>query len=383
MKRKHLQSLPLPSQPCRQGLSALGGPLTRAVVAIGCAAAVAPAAAQSSVTISGSLDVGVNINNNAAGQRLVRLEQRHEPATLGFRGREDMGGGLTALFELVGSVAADSGTFNAWDKQAVVGLSDTRWGTLTLGRNSDTISDLVPMDPPRYNSVTGVHVGNLDRTAGNYLNNSIRYRTPMVAGFWGNLLYSLKEDGTSTTNTRPSRGANLNYQQGPLRVTAAYLDVRGVSIRPYNALGIATLFGNSYAGNTTASIVVDQRIAGIGAYYDVGGVRLLGEATEVRLKVADKPTESLRTVALGVARDPAAGIGWRPAIGADYSTLNDSRWAKVYGILDYYISRRTDVYLRVISQQASGPNQKAALYLEGPSASNRQTVTGFGMTTRF
>lgn len=382
MKRRTPSSV-LPLRRCsRPGTAILQRPLGCAIAVIGWAAVAAPAAAQSSVTISGSLDVGVNINSNAAGQRLTRLEQRHEPATLGFRGREDLGNGLSAIFELVGSVAVDSGAFNAWDKQALVGLSDTRWGTLMLGRNSDTISDLVPMDPPRYNSVTGVHVGNLDRTAGNYLNNSVRYRSPTIGGFWGNVIYSAKEDGTSATNARPSRGANLNYQQGPMRVTMAYLDVRGVSIRPYNALGIATLFGNTYAGNAAASIVVDQKIAGIGAFYDVGGVRLLGEATTVRLR-GNNRGETLRTVALGVARDPAVGTGWRPAIGADYSTLNDSRWSKVYGILDYYLSRRTDVYLRVISQRASGPSQKAALYLEGPSSTNRQTVVGFGVTTRF
>lgn len=335
------------------------------------------------VTIYGSLDIGVNINKNTLGAQLTKLEQRHEPSNIGFRGREDLGQGLAAIFQLEGSVAVDSGNFTFFDKQSYVGLSHNEWGTLTLGRNSDSISDLVPVDPPRYNSVTAVHVGNLDRTAGNYLNNSVRYRSIPKGGLNFSAIYSVKEDGTSTTNTGNSGGFSVNYIDGPLRVSAAALEVKGLTIRPFNALGIPTFLGVNFANQLTKTVTINQNIAGIGASYDVAGWRMLGEATQAKLSTTSAK-ETLNTYALGVAKDPNAGIGLRPAVGVNRSTLRDSSWTTTFAILDYYLTKRTDVYLRVVGQKASGPDgQRAALYLEGPSSNKSQTVYGFGVTHRF
>lgn len=354
----------------------------RTLVATAAMACAAGAWAQSSVTISGTLDVGYHWNSNAAAGGVSRVETRHEPSFVRFSGVEDLGGGLQARFALDMGVQVDSGSSTGFSRESSVGLSSSRWGSITLGRQYDTMIDLVGVDPPRFNSVTAVHVGNWDRSAGNFLNNMIKYRTPNLGGFIGTVMYSPKEDGSSATNSGKSSGASGTYISGPLRVSAAVLRIEGLTHRPLNETGRSSLFGANFA-TTAASIVTKDTIGGIGAYYDVSGWRVLGEITRAKLEAPNGRTETYRTVAAGVVKTPNT-LGLRPGVGMNYTALSDSRYTSAYAILDYYFSRRTDAYIRVITQRAKGPaGQRAALYLEGPSSKDSQTVVGIGVTHRF
>src|SRR5215217_179073 len=89
-----------------------------------------------------------------AGQRL----ERHKP--IGFRGSEDLGGGLSAAFHLESGIAADSGSSTTvnqfFDRRSTASLVDKRWGELRMGR------DFVPTyvswsrcDPFAYVGVAG------------------------------------------------------------------------------------------------------------------------------------------------------------------------------------------------------------------------------------
>lgn len=358
--------------------------VSMAVAAAACLAATA-AAAQSGVSIYGVLDTGAQGNTNVAGEKTRRLETRHEPSYIGFRGSEDLGDGLSAVFRLESSVAIDTGTTNAttfFSRQAFVGLESKQLGTLTFGRQYDTIIDLVGVDPARFNSVSAVHGGNWDRTSGTYVNNAVKYRSPTLGGAVNfSLLYSMSENKSSSTNAGKAVGASANYIQGPLRVSAAYLKIDGASHRPLNDLGVSSLYGQTFA-STGSAIVTDDTIAGVGAYYDFSNIRLLGLVTQTKAEVAaTRRSEKVKAGGVGLVYNPT-GIGFRPSIGFNRAELNDARWNTLYGILDYYLSRRTDVYVRVLSQKADGP-ARAALFLEGPASGTSQTVYGLGVTHRF
>lgn len=354
-----------------------------ALAACACAGS-AMAQSTTSVNILGVLDVGMQRTSNAQGAPLNRVETRHEPSHLTFTGTENLGGGMQARFVLGMSIAVDTGNSpSGFNRETYVALGSTQWGTVQVGRQYDTIVDLVAVDPPRFNSVNAVHLGNWDRTAGAYLNNSIKYRTPNLGGFTATMMVTLKEDATSATNIGKANGFSANYISGPLRLSAAYLRIDGASHRPLNDTGRSDLFGGTYA-TTAASVITDDRIGGFGAYYDVAGWRALGEVTQTRLTAPNGRREQLRTVSVGAVKDPNS-IGFRPGFGVNYSTMAGSRWTSVFGVLDYYLSKRTDVYVRVVAQQAgSGPaNQRAALFLEGPSSDRKQNVVGAGITHRF
>jgi predicted porin len=98
------------------------------------------AVAQSNVTIYGTVDLAVQSMSkvDTAGARRTALESGGlSPSILGFRGTEDLGGGLKASFNLEGHLAADSGAGQQWGglfgRQANVGLSSSL-GSLTLGK---------------------------------------------------------------------------------------------------------------------------------------------------------------------------------------------------------------------------------------------------------
>lgn len=105
------------------------------------AATCGAAHAQSSVTLYGLLDASVEHINNvgANGDSLTRSPglTGSVPSRLGFRGTEDLGGGLRAVFTLETGFGVDSGTLNQggrfFGRQAYVGLAGD-WGTVTLGR---------------------------------------------------------------------------------------------------------------------------------------------------------------------------------------------------------------------------------------------------------
>src|SRR5438094_9675793 len=98
--------------------------------------------AQSSVTIYGIVDAAVehytNVDNQGSSRTwMPSLGGGMFPSRLGFKGAEDLGGGLKAIFDLEDGVYVDTGANGQnrlFGRQAWVGLAGD-WGQLTLGRN--------------------------------------------------------------------------------------------------------------------------------------------------------------------------------------------------------------------------------------------------------
>lgn len=132
-----------------------------ALAALACAAASSHA--QSNVTIYGIMDAGLEYANhaNAAQQSVTRVTSgRQNTSRFGFRGTEDLGGGLKALFNLEGRLFLDAGSSDGvlFKRQANVGRRGD-FGRVVLGRSFTTTYDLLlPFDPlgfaPNYSWVT-------------------------------------------------------------------------------------------------------------------------------------------------------------------------------------------------------------------------------------
>lgn len=187
------------------------------VAGIGLALFAGGASAQSSVTIYGVIDAAAEHVNNvgAGGDGLTRMPSLtgSAPSRLGFRGTEDLGGGLGALFTLEMGIAPDSGTMNqggrAFGRQSFVGLSGP-WGSVTLGRQYTmlfwSILDADILGPNIYGS------SSLDSYIPNArADNSIAYRGTF-SGFTVGATYSL---GRDTVNAGPSpAGSNCAGESG-------------------------------------------------------------------------------------------------------------------------------------------------------------------------
>ena len=116
--------------------------MIRRTSALGLAAALAligtAALAQSSVTISGTLDMGARqVKNGRLGSISSEVSGSNLTSKLIIRGVEDLGGGLRAGFFLDSTILGDTGATNTpfWDRQSTVSLSHVNAGELRLGRD--------------------------------------------------------------------------------------------------------------------------------------------------------------------------------------------------------------------------------------------------------
>ncbi|MDQ3060225.1 MAG: porin [Pseudomonadota bacterium] len=170
-----------------------------------------------SVTLYGMVDAGVESVSNvaSAGGRITRMPSNTGilPSRVGFRGKEDLGAGLSAVYTLEMGFAPDTGASGQggrlFGRQSTVGLSGN-WGTVTVGRQWTMLFwSLVDADivgPAVYG------LGSLDSYIPNSrIDNSIAYK-----GKFDNLTvgatYSL---GRDTVNAGPSpAGANCPGENG-------------------------------------------------------------------------------------------------------------------------------------------------------------------------
>jgi len=203
---------------------------TLAAAAMLLLASTAPTAwSQSNVTVYGVLDAGLSFEGgNKAGSVTKLTGGISSGSRLGFKGTEDLGGGSTALFVLESGVQADTGASGQggvlFGRQAFVGIGNTTLGTLTFGRQyAPHYLAAVMADP--FNSGTSADEKNLINAVSNggRLDNSIKYASAVFHGFSGDLVYAAGEiagDASAAT----SRGAGINYADGPLAVRLTYHD---------------------------------------------------------------------------------------------------------------------------------------------------------------
>lgn len=134
--------------------------MNKNILAAAIAAAVSGSAwAQTSVQVYGLIDTGVEYVTNAkeSGGNSLRVSSGgSNNSRFGFRGSEDLGGGLKAVFQFESPVLSDTGEIDGplFRRQANVGL-EGKFGRVIIGRSFTTVYDFInPFDPmgyaPRY-----------------------------------------------------------------------------------------------------------------------------------------------------------------------------------------------------------------------------------------
>ena len=118
-------------------------------------------------------------------------------ATAGAAGRESLGDGLSSLFVLESGFNLQNGKSGQgglmFGRQAYVGLANQRYGTLTLGRQYDSLSDTVGMFPSSNNFATGYgsHFGDLNNLNQSIrINDAVKYVSPEFGGLRMHGMYS-------------------------------------------------------------------------------------------------------------------------------------------------------------------------------------------------
>ncbi|HVK95757.1 MAG TPA: porin [Noviherbaspirillum sp.] len=181
--------------------------------------------AQSSVTVYGLVDMGLVAESGGAAGSVTKLTSGVTSGSrLGFRGQEDLGGGLSALFVLENGLNADTGTAAQggllFGRLSYVGLKGG-FGSMTFGRHlSPHYTGLLLVADPFATGYAG-QAQNLMANPNGRFNNSIVYSTPVLNHFSGQIAYSFGESAGSTSDNS-GYGISLDYANGPLNVRAVY-----------------------------------------------------------------------------------------------------------------------------------------------------------------
>lgn len=196
-------------------------------LALGAAGA---AQAQSSLEIYGIMDAGVQVSDTGApgaGKQYELATGNSAGTRLGFRGTEDLGGGLKAVFNLEMGIANDTGqllTFGvpggtAFGRRSFVGLQGG-FGELLLGRDyTPGWQTVFRTDrfrfglPGTISSASGIMVTRAS--------NGIFYSSPVMGGFRARLAYTAGDETVAPRNVGRLVGANLEYRRGKLYLSAA------------------------------------------------------------------------------------------------------------------------------------------------------------------
>ena len=211
--------------------------MKKSLIALAVLAASGAAMAQSSVTLFGIVDTafGYVDNANAAGDSVYGLSTSgNATSRLGFRGVEDLGGGLKAGFWLEGEIFGDDGNasgFNFKRRSTVSlagGFGEVRLGRdLTPGYSKTSSYDLFGqvgigqfMGWSNWNGNNQTTANNNNDANGIRSSNMISYYTPNFSGFTAGLGYGFDEQ----TSGKAGRyvGGYVAYENGPLGVAVSY-----------------------------------------------------------------------------------------------------------------------------------------------------------------
>ncbi|WP_256080663.1 porin [Massilia sp. YIM B04103] len=202
--------------------------MKKTLISIAVLGAMSSAAfAQSNVTIYGIVDAGIVAERGGKSGSVNKVTSGVANASrLGFKGTEDLGGGLQALFVLEGGIKADTGESDVSgsiaNRQSFVGLRSKEAGTLTLGRQyTPFYNALSQVGDPFAAGLAGT-AKNLFPVAGANTRNSnaVVYATPAYNGVSAEFFYGFGEK--SNNSAQRQVGASLNYSNGPLNARLAY-----------------------------------------------------------------------------------------------------------------------------------------------------------------
>jgi predicted porin len=213
------------------------------------------ASAQTSVTMYGVVDNAFAYVNNQRGHSNFYMSQGNLQASkFGLLGAEDLGGGTKAIFRLESGFNSLTGAQGSagymFNRQAYTGLSNDKYGTLTLGRQYTPYFNMVGALGPTgaLTGATGAHPGDVDALDTTLrFNNSVTYASPNIAGLTFAAQYALGgEAGSIASGSNFS--AALRYDYKPFAIAAGYVKLKDIATsRALGTFAVNSPVNNGYA----------------------------------------------------------------------------------------------------------------------------------------
>ena len=375
---------------------------------------VTPAMAQSNVSMYGTIDTGVlSMSNYSAGIGYLPTKAHGGSAMrlrdgglggshFGFKGSEDLGGGLRANFQIQGLInsangvvggAGGSGQPAFFNQLTVVGMSGG-FGDVKLGRQFSPVAFAMQFTDPRgfryfgstltalvgMNSASKAWIGDNSNTAFGtvYNDNALRYTTPT----WNNLVldfaYSFGE-GSGKANSQQSVAAM--YNANGLKLSALYYNGYGNNFGTAKTVFTAASGGNATAGANAAAAAGfsptanTNRLCSVGAMYTFSDYTVAGQYYAAR-----NPDHTLMPGGSASLDMWNIGGGWRPMplvnITAAYYHVKDNtnignKSTQFVIGAEYFLSKRTWLYVNGAMVTNKGANMALSPMYATPVAADK------------
>lgn len=312
------------------------------------------ASAQSSVTIYGLVDLGLyKANDGTAANPGVPQGAGNDSwavaqaagSRLGFRGTEDLGGGLSAQFQIEHRFSPDTGAqgnANAfWQGRSYVQVTSKDAGSIYLGRDyTPAFWPAVKSDPFGWDGVgqiggqawAGYLSPDQGQGAGVRSSNTLGYKSPNLGGLTIQAAVALSEGPLPGRNT----GFNVEYGAGPL----------------YAAMGYEKINGDGAPADGTGTM-------NFALHYDFGVAKVMGYYNRASVGPNGDATNTIFSIG---ARIPAAG-GVVKAQYYNRKNDDDSKLSKIGIGYDYPLSKRTNVYADAGFGKQDGADNRSAFAL--------------------
>lgn len=355
--------------------------MKKTLIALAAVAATSASFAQSSVTLSGILDVG--FQKRWSGDQVRMTGDRNGTSNWTISGTEDLGGGLKAVFKASTAFNVDDGTLTTangfGNNDMFVGLTGD-FGTLRAGRPVNTLygnamlangtkgvsfHDANTVIGGTFdNNAAGLAVAARQSKTGNaansvYVSNALQYHSPRLAGFQVQLEYAPSElKGASA-----GQGVAVRYDNGPL----------SVSLTNYKGAGTAAVAASGTASAVAANLK-PKAVNQLAAAYDFTVAKVFFTFRDQGGLASDADT----SYALGVT----APVG----PGAVYASYNVNEQAGSDGRTliagyKYNLSKRTQVYFNYANRNAAWLS--GAVTKEAGNGAKSSNGFGFGLQHNF
>lgn len=327
--------------------------MKKTLIALAAVAATSASFAQSSVTLSGTIDVG--FEKRWSGDELRQTANRNGTSNWTLSGTEDLGGGLKAVFQVSTAFNSDDGTTtsaNALGNNGMfVGLTGG-FGTLRAGRPVNTLYGNAMFA----NGTKGVsaHDSNsvlvgLTANAGNsvYVANAVQYHSPRFGGVQVQVEYAPSE----LAGADAGMGIAVRYDGGPLSASLT-----------------------SYEGAGTAGLLKPKAVTQLAAAYDFSVAKVFFTWRDDSNKASDADTG----YALGVTAPVGPG-----SLYAAYNVIEQAgtNGRTLIAGYKYNLSKRTQAYVQLGNRNAAYAS--AAVTAGGGDGTKSSTGYGFGLQHNF
>jgi predicted porin len=340
-----------------------------AAVAVTLASLAGTAVAQDTVTIYGVADAAMVYSSNQGGKSNTYMRSGNLASSrLGFKGLEDLGNGIQAVWVLEAGFNIDDGSSSTpgslFNRQAYVGLSDRNAGTLTVGRQYTPYYLFVgPVGQVNFvTGATGAHPGDIDGLDVTVRSsNAVTYMTPVWRGLQAGMAIALGEQAAGKRNG-DTYSAAVKYDIGRWNLALGYQALKnGPNGANWDSTASSS-FSKSPINNGYLSADAVHYIAAAAHYTDGSlGLGAVGSTVQYRPNATSRFHGMAAFNTAGTYASWQTSTPWLLSAGVSYTREN-----RANGITDpanyrqlsleqtYLLSKRTAIYLLEARQNARG-----------------------------